>query len=256
MNEQLRRHEETADLLIELGCEELPPKALDDIREAFFNAVQKGLESSHLDFTRDGSRSYSSPRRLAIMFRDVASRQPDQEQERRGPALGAAFDADGKPTGAALGFARSINKEVSELETLKTDQGQWLHARIQEPGKSLGELIYPILEQAIKALPVPRPMRWADHDFSFVRPVHWIVVMHGDHVIEGRLLGQPAANLTRGHRVHSPGPHCLPHSTSYESVLMDAYVVADQDRRKSLIRESLMRSDPQVHIDPDLLNEV
>jgi len=251
-----RTQPETADLLIELGCEELPPKALDDIREAFFGGVSKGLENGHISFTWQGSRSYSSPRRLALLFRDVGSRQPDQDQERRGPALSAAFDADGKPTGAARGFARSIGKEVSELETLKTDKGQWLYARIQEPGKSLDDLIYPILEQAIKQLPVPRPMRWADHDFSFVRPVHWLVVMHGERVIEGHLLGQPSANLTRGHRIHSPGPHALRDSGDYENVLMNAHVVVDQDRRKALISEILVKTDPLTHIDPDLLSEV
>ncbi len=256
MTHQAPPQTENADLLVELGCEELPPKALDGIREAFFDAVGKGLENSHIDFTRDGSRAYSSPRRLAVFFRNVSPRQPDQEQERRGPALSAAFDANGNPTGAALGFARSINKDVSELETLETDKGQWLYARIRESGKSLGELIYPLLEQAIKQLPVPRPMRWADHDFSFVRPVHWLVVMHGEHVIEGSLLGQQAANLTRGHRIHAPGPHALPESAAYERVLMDAFVIVDQDRRKALIRERLLAADPLVHIDPDLLLEV
>ncbi len=247
---------ETADMLVELGCEELPPKALDTIREAFYTSVQKGLESSNIRFSAEGSRSYSSPRRIAIVFRDVAARQPDQELDRRGPAISAAFDAEGNPTGAAKGFARSIGKEVSELETQETDKGQWLYARIHEPGKPLSELIYPILELAIKQLPVPRPMRWADHDFSFVRPVHWLVVMHGKKVLNGELLGQQASDSTRGHRIHSPGPHTLPDSASYEEVLFAAYVVADQDRRKALIRESLMQADPNVHIDTDLLNEV
>lgn len=256
MNNPVRPQEQTADLLVELGCEELPPKALDGIREAFFSAVGKGLENSHIAFDRDASRAFSSPRRLAVFFKDVGSRQPDQEQERRGPAVSAAFDANGNPTGAALGFARSINKDVSELETLETDKGQWLYARIREPGKSLDEVIYPLLEQAIKQLPVPRPMRWADHDFSFVRPVHWLVVMHGERVIDGALLGQQAANLTRGHRVHAPGPHVLPDSAAYGRVLMDACVVADQEQRKSLIVERLLAADPLVHIDPDLLIEV
>ena len=245
-----------ADLLIELGCEELPPRALDDIREAFFSAVRAGLEKNNLSFDAKGSRSYSSPRRLAVLFRDVASGQPDQDQERRGPAINAAFDSAGKPTGAAQGFARSVGKEVSELETQETDKGKWLSARIHLAGKPLSGLIYPILEQAVKQLPVPKPMRWADHDFSFVRPVHWLVVMHGARVIEGALLGQKAANLTMGHRVHSPGPHELSHSSDYERVLQSAYVLASQDVRKSVIREALEQSSPRVHIDSALLNEV
>jgi len=258
MTEQIQRNQETgtADLLVELGCEELPPKALDGIREALFDAVQKGLESNHLDFTLEGSRAYSSPRRLAVLFRNVAPGQPDQDQERRGPALQASFDADGKPTGAALGFAKSIGKDVTELETLKTDKGEWLYASIHAPGKPLDNLIYSILEQALRQLPVPRPMRWADHEFSFVRPVHWLVVMHGSRVLEGSLLGQRASNLTRGHRIHSPGPHELTNCEGYETVLMDAYVVVDQDRRRSLISKCLVESDPRVHIDANLLNEV
>ncbi len=211
---------------------------------------------NNLSFDTKGSRSYSSPRRLAVLFNNVASRQPDQEQERRGPALKAAFDSAGNPTGAAQGFARSVGKAVSELETQETDKGQWLFAQIHQAGQPLSELIYPILEQALRQLPVPKPMRWANHDFSFVRPVHWLVVMHGKHVIKGALLGQQAGNLTRGHRVHSPGPHELPDSSDYQEILQKAYVIADSDRRKSHIREILERSDPHVHIDETLLSEV
>jgi len=256
MTEPANMLTDKADLLVELGCEELPPKALDAIRAAFFNAVGAGLEKNNLSFDKKGSRSYSSPRRLAVLFNNVASRQPDQEQERRGPALKAAFDSAGNPTGAAQGFARSVGKAVSELETQETDKGQWLFARIHQAGKPLSELIYPILEQALKQLPVPKPMRWANHDFSFVRPVHWLVVMHGKHVIKGALFDQQAGKLTRGHRVHSPGPHKLPDSSDYQDVLLKAYVIADPDGRKSHIREILERSDPHVHIDEALLNEV
>ena len=256
MTEPTNMLTDKADLLVELGCEELPPKALDDIRDAFFNAVCAGLEKNNLSFDTKSSRSYSSPRRLAVLFNNVASRQPDQEQERRGPALKAAFDSEGNPTGAAQGFARSVGKAVSELETQETDKGQWLFARIHQSGKPLSELIYPILEQALKQLPVPKPMRWANHDFSFVRPVHWLVVMHGKHVIKGALFGQQAGNLTRGHRVHSPGPHKLPDSSDYQEVLQNAYVITDPDGRKSHIREILEQSDPHVYIYESLLNEV
>ena len=253
MNEPMSNN---ADLLIELGCEELPPKALDGIREAFFNAVRSGLEKNNIGFDGANSRSFSSPRRLAVLIAMAAQGQPDQEQERRGPAIRAAFDDDGRPTQAALGFARSVGKEVSELETLETDKGQWLYTRIHQPGKPLSELIYPILEQAVRQLPVPKPMRWADHEFSFVRPVHWLVVMQGDQVIEGELLGQRAGRLTRGHRIHAPGPHELARGSDYEDVLRGAFVIADHEARKQLIREILLSADPLVHIDPDLLNEV
>jgi len=244
------------DLLVELGCEELPPKALDTIREAFYTGVKTGLEKHKLNFDPAGSRSFSTPRRLAVFFKSVATNQPDQDQERRGPALGAAYDSKGKPTSAAMGFARSVGKKVSALETVKTQKGEWLYAKLHVPGKTLAELIYTILEQAIKLLPIPKPMRWANHDFSFIRPVHWLIVLHGAEVLEGVLLGQVAGNTTRGHRVHSPGPHLIPVAADYVDVLEEACVIADHDRRRDLIRQKLLEADENVHIDPGLLDEV
>lgn len=245
-----------ADLLIELGCEELPPKALFDIQQAFFHAVKAGLEKQNFGFEADGSRSFSTPRRLAVLIRGVAAYQPEQDLDRRGPAVVAAFDAEGKATTAAIGFARSVGKEVSELETLSTDKGEWLFTRQHVPGKPLAELIFPILEHSIRQLPVPRPMRWAGHDFSFVRPVHWLVVLHGNQVYPGTLLGQEAADMTRGHRIHAPGPHRITQVTEYDQVLQSAYVVADHERRRNLIREKLLKCNENVHIDPKLLEEV
>ena len=256
MSDALARKISREDLLVELGCEELPPKALDTIREAFFLGVKTGLEKQNLDFNPAGSRSFSTPRRLSVLFKDVATSQPDQDQERRGPALGAAFDSAGKATPAALGFARSVGKEISELETVKTEKGEWLYAQLHLPGKTLSELIYPILEQAIKLLPIPKPMRWANHDFSFVRPVHWLIVLHGAEVLEGELLGQAAGNTTRGHRIHSPGPHPVPVPADYGAVLKAAWVIADHDCRRDLIRKKLLEADENVHINPDLLDEV
>ncbi len=245
-----------ADLLIEIGCEELPPKSLDELREALFAAVRAGLEKESLAFDASSSRSFSTPRRLAVVFGSVPTVQADQNQVRRGPAVAAAYTADGKPTGAATGFARSVGLAVEQLETLETDAGNWLFARVHTPGKSLAELIFPILEQAVRQLPVARPMRWASHDFSFVRPVHWLIVMHGDVVLPGALLGQTAGNATRGHRIHAPGPHELAHAGDYLPVLEQARVLADQDRRKEHIRQLLLAANPATHIDPALLDEV
>ena len=256
MTDSDKRMGDAADLLIELGCEELPPKALDTIRNAFFSGVSKGLENSGISFDPADSRAYSTPRRLALHFKHVAARQPDQELDRRGPALQAAFDQDGKPTGAALGFARSVGKDVSELEALKTDKGEWLFVKVHQPGKPLRELIYPILEQALKQLPVPKPMRWANHDFSFVRPVHWFVLLHGEEVIDGELLGLEANRLTRGHRIHSTGPHSLKSAGDFIQVLEDARVIADQNERASKIGQMLQQADADVIIDANLLNEV
>jgi glycyl-tRNA synthetase beta chain len=244
------------DLLVELGCEELPPKALDTIREAFFNAVCEGLDRSNIAYSAENSRSFSTPRRIALSLSAVAAGQDDQEQMRRGPSITASFDNDGNPTGAALGFARSVGRDVSELETLKNEKGEWLYCRIQQAGKTLDELIYEILEQAIKKLPVPKPMRWADNEFSFVRPVHWLIVLHGERIIDGGLFGLNAGRQTRGHRIHSPGPHEIASAEDYVSVLERAFVLVDQESRKNRIKACLEDTDSDVLIDPSLLNEV
>jgi len=246
----------TADLLVEIGCEELPPKSLDALRQAFFAEVANGLAKQGIAYDAESSQGFSTPRRLAALFCGVAPRQPDQSQERRGPAVSAAFDAAGAPTPAAQGFARSVGLEVEQLERLETDKGEWLYARVEQPGQPLEDLIFPILEQAIRQLPVPRPMRWADNEFSFVRPVHWLVVMHGSRVIDGTLLGQAAGRVTRGHRVHAPGPHELPDGASYLDVLERAHVIADPERRRQRIRHALETTDADVLIDLALLDEV
>jgi glycyl-tRNA synthetase beta chain len=245
-----------ADLLVELGCEELPPKSLDTLREAFYKGISDGLEKHNVPFDASASRSFSTPRRLAAVFGGVAAGQADQVQERRGPALSAAFDADGEPTAAARGFARSLGMEVEALQRVESDNGAWLHATVHLPGQTLDDLIFPILEQAIRQLPVPRPMRWSDKDYSFVRPVHWLVVMHGPRVIEGRLLGKSSGRQTRGHRIHAPGPYDLSSSGAYAEVLADAYVVADPQERRARIREALLQAEPDVLIEPALLDEV
>ncbi len=251
-----RTSADSDDLLIEIGCEELPPGILDELRNALHAAVSTGLESDHIAFDAAGSRAFSTPRRLALLFRAVAAQQPDQQQQRRGPALAAAFDAQGEPSAAAQGFARSVGLPVSELETLKTEKGAWLVAQIQIQGKPLEALIFPILQQAIRQLPVPRPMRWSDHEFSFVRPVHWLIVMHGSRVLNGSLLGQVAGNQTRGHRIHAPGPSAVSVAADYLQTLENAHVLADQDRRKTAIREQLLALNPATRIDSALLSEV
>jgi glycyl-tRNA synthetase beta chain len=203
---------EATDLLIELGCEELPPKSLPKLGQALFQGLCTQLKQAELAFDLDKSKVYYTPRRLALLISGVAARQPDQVIERKGPALAAAFNSENQATPAALGFARSVSKSVEELETLKTDKGDWLFCRLEKHGRSLEDLLFPLLEKVLAALPVAKPMRWASNDFSFIRPVHWLVVMHGSKVLNGRLLGLEAGSTTRGHRVHSPGPHEIPHA--------------------------------------------
>lgn len=246
----------TADLLLELGCEELPPRAVDALREALFSAVCDGLEKAGIGFDRDHSRSFSTPRRLAMILGTVEAGQANQVVERRGPSVDAAFDADGKPTPAAQGFARSVGLEVSALERVETEKGAWLFCRQEVPGRALGAIVYEVLETALRQLPIPRPMRWSDHDFTFVRPVHWLVVLYGDAVLQGELLGCAAGRDTRGHRVHDPGPHRLANPGEYPETLRGASVIADPDERRGLIERRARAADASVIIDAALLDEV
>jgi len=251
---------DSADLLIELGCEELPPKSLPNLGQTLFEAFLAQLGKAGLGFDVDASRAYYTPRRLALLVSAVAERQPDQVLERRGPALAAAFDAENQPTPAALGFARSVGKSVSELETLKNDKGEWLYCRVEKAGQKLDDLLFPMLEKSLAALPVAKPMRWASNDFSFVRPVHWLVVMQGSKIIKGSLFGLHAGNSTRGHRIHSPGPHVIPTAGDYEQVLESACVVVDQGKRQDLIEHQAIAlgesAGGRALIDSSILEEV
>ncbi|MEE4172693.1 MAG: glycine--tRNA ligase subunit beta [Xanthomonadales bacterium] len=249
-----------ANLLVELGCEELPPLALDALTDAFFNGVVDGLAEAGFAFDRDRSRAFQSPRRMAVFVADLADRQPDRVIERKGPSVQAAFDADGQPTRAAQGFAASVGRDVTDLERLKTDKGEWLYCSIEEPGKPLDELLYPLLQSALGGLPVPRPMRWSDHDFTFVRPVHWLVVIHGDRVVPGSLYGCEAGRVTRGHRIHAPGDHELPDADAYAERLEALYVRVDADERRNYLRAAVdaigRQSGGSARITPSLLDEV
>lgn len=249
-----------ADLLIELGCEELPPKSLPKLGKALFDGFSSELKKAELAFDAVSSRVYYTPRRLTLMMAGVAARQPDQVLERKGPAVSSAFDADMQPTPAALGFARSVSRSVEELDTLKTEQGEWLYCKVEKPGQALTSMLFPMLEKALAALPVAKPMRWASNDFSFIRPVHWLVAIHGTNVCEGSLFGLSAGNMTRGHRIHSPGPHKIPSATDYERVLETACVIVDQDKRRSLIEEQAIAlgesAGGKALINKNLLEEV
>ncbi len=227
--------DQTADLLVELGCEELPPKALATLAQSFFDGVCAGLNEAGVDFDADASTFYFTPRRMAIRLAAVAGRQPDRRIERRGPSVKAAFDGDGQATRAATGFAASVGLEVDQLDRLATDKGEWLACTLDVPGQPLSELLYPVLQAALDQLPVPKPMRWSDHDFSFVRPVHWLVVLHGPDVVEGELYGCKAGRLTRGHRIHAPGPHEISGPDDWLDVLSSAYVVSDHRVRRERI---------------------
>ncbi|MDH5544508.1 MAG: glycine--tRNA ligase subunit beta [Gammaproteobacteria bacterium] len=249
----------TKDLLVEIGTEELPPKALKRLSDAFHQDFIDGLGKAELAF--ELSQGYATPRRLAIYVKSLSVQQADKFVERRGPALLAAFKEDGCPTPAAEGFARSCGCSVDELEKLETDKGSWLVFKKLEPGLPTNELIPLIIQQALNRLPVPKRMRWGSHTHDFVRPVKWLVVMFGDSVVDCSLFGHRSSNTTFGHRFHHPEPITIPQPDSYVNLLAgEGKVFADYATRKNTIRSLIEEAANNIGcvavIDESLLDEV
>ena len=194
---------EKRSLLIEIGTEELPPKALKLLADAFGAGVIEGIRDADLHFGE--VKLYASPRRLAILIQNLDLQQPDKQVERRGPAVKAAFDADGKPTKAVQGFARGCGVDVEQLKQIDTPKGAWLVYRSEQKGEATAALIPGIVQSSLDKLPIPKRMRWGDLATEFVRPVHWVVLLLGDEVLDGEVLGIKAGRETRGHRFHNPG---------------------------------------------------
>ncbi|HKJ10705.1 MAG TPA: glycine--tRNA ligase subunit beta, partial [Gammaproteobacteria bacterium] len=247
------------DLLVEIGTEELPPKALRRLSLAFSEGVRKGLDQAGL--TPEAVTSYGAPRRLAVLLRGVPDAQEDREVLRRGPALTAAFDDEGCPTKAAEGFARSCGMEVEKLERLETDKGAWLAHRSIEKGQATVELVPRIVAHALAQLPIPKRMRWGSREEEFVRPVHWVVLLFGDQCIDAPVLGVEAGRHTRGHRFHHPEPIYLAEPAAYGPVLeTEGHVVADMDARREAVRAQVLETaravGGQALIDEALLEEV
>ncbi|TDR51817.1 glycyl-tRNA synthetase beta chain [Halomonas ventosae] len=244
-------------LLVELGVEELPPGAIDDLSDALAEGIRRGLVEADIDFGE--VLAHGGPRRLAVQVRELADKQPDREVERRGPALAAAFK-EGQPTRAAEGFARSCGVGVDDLIHLETDKGTWLGYREQQQGEATTALLPAIVEKAIGALPVPKNMRWGASRVEFSRPVHWLVMLYGDEVVEASALGLQAGRTTRGHRFHAPAPIELAHAEDYLDALEQAWVLADRDRRRERIREQVLAEaevqEATAVIDEELLIEV
>lgn len=247
-----------ADFLIELGTEELPPKALKSLQDAFADGLLQRLESAGLSY--GDSHRYGAPRRLALWVEDLQLSQPDEAFERRGPAVKAAFDADGKPTKAAEGFASSNGVSVDQLQRLSTDKGEWLVYRGVEPGKASLQLLPELVQQTLDALPIPKRMRWGSSRVEFVRPVQWLVMLLGDEVVPAEVYGVESGNESRGHRFHAPESITLHRPSDYAEALKKAYVLADFDQRRETIKREAERvaseAGVQVVIDDDLLDEV
>lgn len=249
---------QTADFLFELGCEELPPKALPKLEAALAEHVQQSLQNAGLSYSQ--LSSFATPRRLAIRIEQLLTTQPDQQVEKLGPNVKAAYDKEGKPSKAAEGFARSCGVAFDELETITTDKGDRLVYRATQAGQSAKALLPGFFEQALKALPIPKRMRWGSHDVEFVRPIHWLVMLLGDEVIDTSLLNIQAGNRSQGHRFHSSGELTIDSPMAYEQSLLDAYVIADfatrRDKIQQLVEQTAKAAKAQVAIDAELLDEV
>jgi len=250
----------TQDFLVELGTEELPPKALKLLSDAFTRGIAKGLEDAGVDFGK--VEAFAAPRRLAVRIRDLSDAQPDKPVEKRGPAVKAAFDDAGNPTRALTGFANSLGITPEQLDTLETDKGSWVVYRTVEKGKPTVELLPDLVDQSLAALPIPKRMRWGAHRTEFVRPVHWLIMLYGNKVIDTPIMNLTPGNKTRGHRFHCPKELIVPTPADYEVVLkQEGYVLADFAERREQIRagvEELARTEAngQAVIDEDLLDEV
>ncbi len=249
----------SADLLIELGTEELPPSALTGLVESLPAAVARELDD--LGLPHGPIEGFASARHLAVRIEALAARQPDQAIERKGPAVTAAFDEDGEPTKAALGFAHSCGVAVEELGRLETAKGEWLAYRTTQPGEATEALLPGVSERSIDNLPLPKRMRWGTGDAgAFVRPVHWLVVLYGRAVVPCSLFGVTAGRTTRGHRSHHPGLIELSDPSAYVTALRDGYVLVDWQQRRQSIRDQVTASGAEaggeVEIDDKLLDEV
>ncbi len=220
--------------LIELGTEELPPKALRTLAEAFAANFEAELKAA--DLPHQGIKWYAAPRRLALKVTALAENQPDKVVEKRGPAIAAAFDAEGNATKAAQGWARGNGITVDQAERMVTDKGEWLLFKQEVKGQPAQTLLPELAAAALAKLPIPRPMRWGDKDTQFIRPVKTLTMLLGDELIEGTILGVASARTIRGHRFMGEAEFTIDNADQYPAILEErGKVMADYEARKAII---------------------
>lgn len=247
-----------ASLLIEIGTEELPPKRLQALSAAF--AANMAAALVHALFEHGAITAFATPRRLALQITALVAEQPLRRITRE-LLLSAAFDAQGNPTQAALGIARSFGTTVDKLSRGETNGKPVLIAERQEPGKKLTEVLPDLLEQVLKALPTPKRMRWGSGQVEFVRPVRWVVLLYGQQCISATIMGVQSSDYSYGHRFHAPQAIPLTDANEYVSVLRNTgKVMVDYDQRKATIRQQIhalaAAENGVVHINETLLDEV
>lgn len=246
------------DFFVEIGTEELPPKSLKTLASAFadnLSAELAKLELSHADVLW-----YAAPRRLAVRINGLAAQQADKVVEKRGPAIASAFDADGKPTKAAQGWAAGCGITVEQAEKLETDKGAWLLHKAKVVGTATVTLLPEVVQQALAKLPIAKPMRWGNSTAEFIRPVHTIIMLYGKDVVPATILGRVSGNQTHGHRFHAPEKVTVNHADDYLATLRNAFVVADFAERKAFIAAEVAKTAAGLNgkalMDDTLLEEV
>ncbi len=250
------------DFLVEIHTEEFPPKSLFQLARAFFDEITERLKKNNLDFVE--AQFFATPCRLAVFIKQLEAQQKEQLIERRGPAVNAAFDAEGHPTQACVGFARSCGVQPDALMTIKNAQGEWVGFKQHVSGKTVADLLPTIIEQSLMALPIPKRMRWGAGDVQFVRPVHSVVMLYDDKIIPGTILGCETGRLTRGHRFHAPQMLEIKHAADYVSLLeTHGFIIADfVSRQKKILAmttdllRAVLGEDAYFVADEALINEV
>ncbi|MDA1064166.1 MAG: glycine--tRNA ligase subunit beta [Proteobacteria bacterium] len=226
------------DFLVEIGTEELPPKALRSLMDAFAESLVAAIDDARLE--HGPAHRYASPRRLAVMIEALAGEQPSRRVTQKGPPVSVALDASGKLTAAGSAFAKKCGVLPADLTRTISDKGEWLSCEIIERGQTTAELLPGLVEAALAALPIPRRMRWGDGDAAFVRPVHWVVMLHGATVIKAEILGIKTGNKTRGHRFMAGAPLRIAQPADYLTELeTSGYVLADFEQRRELVKQGV-----------------
>lgn len=246
------------DLLIEIGCEELPPKSLKNLGESLGSALEHGLKEARFSFSQ--LQWFATPRRLAVLVSELSEKQSDITLVKKGPPVQAAYDKEGNPTKAALGWAKSNGIALEDAQVIETPKGKWLQVEVAETGKNIDSCLQDLLTNAITKLPIAKVMRWGNSNHQFVRPVHNLCCLYGDKVLPISLLGNTANNKVLGHRFHSAGMHAIDKASQYSEFLLERKVVADFETRKSqiesLIVDGAKADNAEVSYNSDLLEEV
>ncbi|KAB1512692.1 glycine--tRNA ligase subunit beta [Photobacterium damselae] len=245
--------------LIELGTEELPPKALRTLAEAFAANFEAELKAA--DLAHNGIEWFAAPRRLALKVNALAENQPDKIVEKRGPAIASAFDADGNPTKAAQGWARGNGITVEQAERLVTDKGEWLLFKQEVKGQEAKALLPELAANALAKLPIPKPMRWGDKETQFIRPVKTLTMLLGDELVEGTILGVDSARTIRGHRFMGESEFTIDNADQYPAILEErGKVMVDYEARKAIIVADAQKAAQEVggiaDLDDELVEEV